>query len=136
MREDQIQRRIKKKVRAKKGFLIHFGIYLACGLFFLALNIATFSPLDGVWFFFPMIPWGLGILIHYLAAFGFPGTEKLVKKWEHEETIKELAKLHMDETPTPRLKKPTLRPLPKEEEFDLESLQRQKEKLYDEEDFV
>lgn len=127
---DDVEKKVKKRIRARKAFLIHLGTYIAAGLFFLAMNIATMAPGEEWWFFFPMIPWGLGLAIHYVAAFGFPGTDDLVKRWEIEETAKEMKRQReAGNKNLPPAKKP-------DDSLDLEELKRQKEKLYDEDDLV
>jgi hypothetical protein len=133
---DQIHKRVKKKVKAKKGFLIHLGIYMCVGLFFFLMNLATFSQADGWWFFFPMIPWMVGIGAHYLAVFGFPGQKNLVEKWEAEELAKELYKYREESD------RPTLPPAPDDQELpdlprQLKKLkERETRELYDDRDLV
>ena len=93
---ENAQDRIEKRIKAKKGFLTHAGVYVAVGLFFLVMNIATFRDSGEWWFFFPMLPWGVGLLIHYFSVFGFPGTQRLVEKWEIEETDREMRQMRED----------------------------------------
>ncbi len=128
--DDDSHDRIQTRIKAKKAFLKHGGVYVAVGLFFLVMNIATFSDGREWWFFFPMIPWGVGLLIHYFSAFGLPGTKGLVEKWEIEETAREMNQMHDAETRT----------LPHGEEMDdrldLPELKRRKDPLYNEDDLV
>ena len=85
--EEEIYRTAQKRVKKKKGFYIHFGVYLAMGCFFFVMNLVEF---DGeIWFFMPMIPWGVSIMIHYFAVFGLPGGA-MSKEWEEAEMAKEL----------------------------------------------
>ena len=128
--KDGIDKQVQKRVKAKKGFLIHFGVYLATGLFFLFMNIATFQQEGEWWFYYPMIAWGLGIMIHYIGAFGFPGSRQLIEKWEIEETAREMRKQReMEAKALPEANEP-------DEELDLPPLKRQKDKLYDDRDLV
>jgi hypothetical protein len=46
-----------------------------------------------LWFFFPLLPWSIGLLIHYFSVFGLPGTNILTKDWEDTEIEKEMQKL-------------------------------------------
>lgn len=87
--EDQY-RIAKKKVKKKKGFFSHFSAYLAVGSFFFALNMIT-DPYD-IWFVFPMLPWSVGIIIHYFSVFGLPGGA-LTTEWEERELEREMRKL-------------------------------------------
>lgn len=86
--EDPTYRAARKQVKKKKGFYVHLAVYLAVGLFFFLMNIAT-DPND-MWFFFPMLPWLIGLAIHYLVVFGFPGTGILTEEWEKRELEQEL----------------------------------------------
>ncbi len=128
--EDWSHDRINKRVKKKKGFLAHFGVYVAMALFFLVINIATFRDSNEWWFFFPMIPWGVGLLIHYFSVFGFPGTRKMVERWEIEETAREIKKMRESGT----------RALPSgqenEERLDLPELKRRMDPLYNDDEFV
>jgi hypothetical protein len=88
--EDRYQA-AKKKIEAKKGFYIHFGIYIACAVFFLLMNMIT-SP-DEIWFVYPLLPWGLAIAIHYITVFGLFGTKILTHEWEEREIRKEMERM-------------------------------------------
>ena len=89
--QKDIYKEAKKRVEAKKGFFGHLSAFVSVGLFFFVMNMVT-DPFD-LWFFFPMLPWGIGLLIHYLAVFGFPGTKALSREWEQKELEKEIDRL-------------------------------------------
>jgi hypothetical protein len=82
---DPILKKAHKRVKAKKGFFVHFGVYISVGMFFLLINIATFHEGREWWFFFPMIPWLVGLMIHYFTVFGLPGTGIMAEGWEEAE---------------------------------------------------
>ena len=85
--EEEIYYKAQKKVKAKKGFYSHLSVYLTIAAFFLILNILNF---DGqIWFIYPILPWGIGLAIHYFSVFGLPGG-KMSEKWEEEELTKEM----------------------------------------------
>lgn len=86
--KERAYKEAKKQVKKKKGFYVHLAVYLAVGLFFFLLNLVT-SPGDW-WFFFPLLPWGIGLTIHYLTVFGFPGTDILTEDWEARELDREM----------------------------------------------
>ncbi len=46
-----------------------------------------------LWFFYPLLPWGIGLMIHYLVVFGLPFTKILTAEWEQQELQKELERL-------------------------------------------
>jgi hypothetical protein len=81
-------KRARSRVKKKKVFFVHLGVFLSVGLFFFLINLLTY---DGeFWFFFPMLPWGVGLAIHYISVFGLPGTDILTQEWEKRELEKEM----------------------------------------------
>lgn len=87
--EDHHYKVAKKNVGKKKGFYTHLAVFISVGIFFFLINIVTMGPL---WFFYPMLPWLVGLMIHYFSVFGFPGTDIMTEEWEAREMEKELAK--------------------------------------------
>lgn len=83
----RLQRKARLRVFAKKGFFIHFGVFAIVSLFFFIINILTGPDL---WFYWPVISWGLAVAIHYLVTFGVPGTDILSQEWEEREYAKEM----------------------------------------------
>ena len=84
-----VRKEAKKNVAAKKAFYVHFGVYVIVILFLALINLLTLD--DGGrewWFFYPLLGWGVGVSIHYLTVFGFPGTDILTKEWEAEEMVR------------------------------------------------
>ena len=90
---DRDYKEAKKRVKEKKGFYTHFGVYVAVSIFLILINIFTFSEEPEIWAQFPIASWGLGILIHYFSVFGLPGIGALDKEWEEKELEKELDKV-------------------------------------------
>ena len=125
MDEKHIYKQAKKRVEKKKGFYKHLSVFIAVGFFFLAMNLVTFfnGDADGpnLWFFYPMLPWSIGLLIHYFSVFGLPGSNALSEKWEEEELAKELARLRRNRQG--RLEAP----VEPEEGLDLKELEKEKE---------
>ena len=134
-RQRSIYEEAKRRVAKKKGFYKHLGIYIIVGLFFYAMNMVT-DPND-LWFFFPLLPWGVGLGIHYLSVFGLPGTDILSKEWEEKQMEEELSRLKYQdlEGPPPALQAPEEG---EEEQLDLKELEKRKEKKgdWDEDDIV
>ena len=136
MDEQRIYKQAKQKVEKKKGFYKHLSAFIAVGFFFVAMNVATFFNGDAdaphLWFFYPMLPWSIGLLIHYFSIFGLPGSNALSEKWEEEELAKELARLR-------RMQQGRLgAPAEPEEGLDLKELEKEKEARtnWEEEDLV
>lgn len=91
--ENEIIEIAKKKVKKKKDFYNHLAAFVAVGLFFFAMNMVTSDENPRLWFFFPMLPWGIGLAIHYFTTFGFPWDGALSPEWEEAELRKEIEKV-------------------------------------------
>ena len=96
--QDYHYEKAQKKVKAKKGFYTHLGIYIAIGLFFFGVNMMTIFDGDPeLWFMYPLLPWGAGLLIHYFGVFGLPWIGNMDDEWEEKEIEKELRKIKRKE---------------------------------------
>jgi hypothetical protein len=74
----------KKRVEEIKGFYGNLLAYILVNIFFLILNLVT-SP-EYLWFFWPMLGWGIGVVFHGLKVFNY--MPFFGKEWE-EQKIKE-----------------------------------------------
>lgn len=119
--KDEIQM-AKKKVKKKKEFYEHLMAYVTVNIGLLLLNLLT-SP-GSLWFYFPMLGWGIGLMFHYVDVFGIPGFGMLDKDWEEREMESELRKMRNLDSPQ----------LPEEKEPELEL--KEMRKNYDDSDFV
>lgn len=77
-----------KRVKKKKDFLQHLTSYVTVGAFLFAINAAT--SFGDWWFYFPLLGWGIGLLIHYFSIFGIPGVVKYTEEWEAEAIQQEM----------------------------------------------
>ena len=50
----------------KRDFLVHLVVYVLVNAMLIAINF-IYSP-GAIWFFYPLIGWGIGISIHYLSG--------------------------------------------------------------------
>ena len=114
-------KKAKKKVKEKKEFYSHLSVYVAMMVFFMLLNLITSR--ETLWFIFPMLGWGIGLLIHYFNVFGLPFVGSFDDEWEEREIQKELEKRGLQR-------------LDDEDELELRPLDRQKRKGWDDRDFV
>lgn len=57
----------------RRGFYIHAAIYTIVNIVLLVVNLVFFSQF--LWFFLPLIGWGMGLTMHYLLAVRFVGRE-------------------------------------------------------------
>ena len=85
--EQEIYEKAKRRVEEIRSFYSHLFVYLAVNAGLFLLNIIT-SPRH-LWFYWPLIGWGIGLSIHGLSVFG---TQRLLgKDWE-EKKIREIMK--------------------------------------------
>ena len=83
--EQELYERARKRVEELKSFYTHLFVYIAVNAGLFLLNIIT-SPRH-LWFYWPLIGWGIGLAIHGLSVLG---TQRLLgKDWE-ERKIKEI----------------------------------------------
>ncbi|WP_326981518.1 2TM domain-containing protein [Chryseobacterium sp. MYb264] len=80
-KEDQAYRKAAKRVKDIKGFYGNLTSYCLVIPFLVILNLLT-SP-GHLWFFWPMLGWGMGLAAHGISTFG------IGKDWE-EKKIKQL----------------------------------------------
>ena len=73
----------KKRVEEIKGFYFHLISYIVVNAVLVVINLLT-SP-EYLWFIWPIIGWGIGLLIHAFTVFG----NVMGKAWE-ERKIKEI----------------------------------------------
>ncbi len=121
----KLYRLARRRVQQKKRFYKNLSTYISTMVFLIGLNWIT-SP-HHWWVVYPMLGWGLGIVMHYFKTFGWPGTSYPTSEWQVRELARELQHLEAGK---------------REEEDLLAELarRRQKEKLrqkaYDESDLV
>jgi hypothetical protein len=75
----------KKQIEEIKGFYGNLSSYIIFNLVLLTINLVT-SP-NHLWFYWPLLAWGIGVIIHGLKVFNY--MPFLGKEWE-EQKIKEL----------------------------------------------
>lgn len=90
--EDWKYEKARKRVRKVKSFYKHLGTWVICSAFFIILNLIT-SP-DEIWAIFPILGWGVGIALHGIGVFGFPG---LGEGWEERMLYREIDRLEREE---------------------------------------
>ena len=89
MNNQEILEAAQKKVKKKKGFYWHLAVYIAMGIFFAIITAASASH-PGETPLVALIPWGVGLFIHYVAVFGIPFLNVLGDDWERRELEKEI----------------------------------------------
>lgn len=136
MPTDPVLKKAQKRVKAKKGFYYHFISFVSVSIFFLLLNVLTSTK--EWWFFYPILPWLVGVLIHYFSVFGVPGTEILTEGWEERELEREIRRILQRQSPTPsNAPSQPAEALPlAQEELQLPELEPLPEKKWTDKDFV
>ena len=86
MNEQEIKyQKAKERVEAIKGFYIHLIVYVVVNLILFSINMIV-SP-DSLWFIWPLMGWGVGLVLHALSVFGF--VPRFAADWE-ERKIREI----------------------------------------------
>jgi hypothetical protein len=83
MQDQDAYERARRRVEAKLGFYIHLGIYVAVNILLVFLNL-RFSP-EKLWFFWPLLGWGIGICFHALGIFVFPSGSPIKERMIRQE---------------------------------------------------
>ena len=87
--EEERYYQAKKRVEEMKGFYGNLASYIVVNIFLIILNLAT-SP-QYLWFFWPLLGWGIGIVFHGLSVFkispffGKDWEERKMKQFLEEE---------------------------------------------------
>ena len=132
MSNEEAYLKVQKKVKAKKGFYLHFGIYIIIIIFLTMMNWLTNDGYhDDWWVAFPALSWGVAIAIHALSVFIFSGDGLLGEEWEDKKIEAEMNKrgYYLDNKALPNTKEIELSQR-------LELKEMEKQTRYDEEDLV
>ena len=87
MSEEEIYQQARKIVEEKKGFYIHFAIYICVNIMLIIIWATTGGGFP--WFVFPLGGWGIGILFHFLGVFAFSKQTG----WDRRQVEKEMERL-------------------------------------------
>ena len=87
MSEKELYEQARKRVEEKKGFYIHFAVYILVNIMLMIIWAVTGAGFP--WFVFPLGGWGIGVLFHFLGVFVFSRQSA----WEKREIEKEVERL-------------------------------------------
>ena len=90
--EDWRYKIAKKRVKKVKDFYNHLGTWLFFAGFFVLLNFLTSK--GSFWAIWPIMGWGIGVAMHALSVFGFPG---LGKDWEERMIEQEMDRVDQED---------------------------------------
>jgi hypothetical protein len=65
--EEELRKEARLRTEAKLGFYIHLGVYSGVNVM---LSVIWWLTGGYPWFVFPLLGWGVGLLAHFLWAFG------------------------------------------------------------------
>jgi hypothetical protein len=85
MDDHEIYQRAKRRVGQLRGFYVHATVYVLVNALLITINLL--ASRDHIWFFYPLLGWGIGLLAHGLSVFGLG--DFLGSEWE-ERKIKEI----------------------------------------------
>jgi hypothetical protein len=77
----------KKRVNTKIGFYIHLAVYSAVNAILIVINLSTSS--EYMWFIWPLLGWGIGVIFHGLGVFVFSGSSQFKEKMVQKELEKQ-----------------------------------------------
>ncbi len=75
-----------QRIEDLKGFYAHLAAYVAGNIFLVAVNLITSS--EFLWFVFPLLGWGIGLVIHAAQVF-WTGSDWEARKMEELTGLKE-----------------------------------------------
>jgi hypothetical protein len=78
MRNDPAYEHARRRVADLRGFYVHLAAFAIVNAFLFLLNVI--SDPDNLWFFWPLLGWGIGLAAH--AAYVFLLDSRLGKDWE------------------------------------------------------
>lgn len=78
MNEQQKLALARRQLSAIEGFYIHAGIFIVT---MLALTILDVSTGESLWFYWVLLGWGAGVLLH--AAIVFGRSPRAIERWEN-----------------------------------------------------
>ena len=64
--------RARARVHQLRGFYIHVGVFVVVNLYLLIINLVTNA--QSLWFYWPLLAWGVGLAVHGFIVLGAGGT--------------------------------------------------------------
>lgn len=92
MSNEEAYHKIQKRVKQKKNFFFHFGLYAIIIIFLALINWLTSGRHIYWWVAFPAVCWGTVVAIHGLTVFIFSADGLLGEEWEQKKIAAEMEK--------------------------------------------
>ena len=87
MENQEAYQRAKKRAGAKLRFYIHLSVYITVITLLAIINLSTSA--DYLWFKWPLIGWGIGVLFQAMGVFVFSGKSSVPERMIEKEMKKE-----------------------------------------------
>ena len=81
--ESDLRQQARDRVAAKLSFFVHLAVYIAVNLLVVAVNLLA-TP-GHLWFYWPMLGWGIGVVFHGVVVLSFVKWRPLVAGMEERE---------------------------------------------------
>jgi hypothetical protein len=92
MVDEETYQKAKKRVEVRIGFYIHLVLYVGVNILLIIINVTTSTRY--LWFKWPLIGWGIGLLFHALGVFAFSKGLSIKERMIEKELKKESLKKH------------------------------------------
>jgi hypothetical protein len=89
MTEEELRKIARKRAKAKTAFYIHLIVYVVVNALLVLIWYFTSHSSGLPWFVFPLVGWGIALVIHGITAFRGSSLDNM----EDRMTERELAKL-------------------------------------------
>jgi hypothetical protein len=90
MENQAAYQKAKERVEAKIGFYTHLAVYVGVNILLIIINLVA-SP-RYLWFPWPLLGWGIGVLFHALHVFAFTKESAIKERMIEKEMAKETRK--------------------------------------------
>jgi hypothetical protein len=88
MKDDELEERIRTRVKKIKEFYTHLVVYIVINL--LLVGIWYITGANFPWFLFPLGAWGIGLFFHWYSVYIEDGL--FGREWEDRKVAKLMAK--------------------------------------------
>lgn len=79
MTDEELYKLAKQRVRDKKEFLKHLIVYVIVNITLVLASIFE-TDIDHPWFIWVLVPWGIGVFIHFMILVVFSSRDMKIKE--------------------------------------------------------
>ena len=94
MSEEELRKIARQRAKVKTGFYIHLIVYITVNILLVSIWYFTSDTSEFPWFVFPLVGWGIALVIHAVTAFhgGGNSLEDRMTEREYEKLKAERSK--------------------------------------------